>query len=161
MDGLRAVDALIWALIWIGVVGLGPFAGILAIATTDTPALAKIFSESIETVDPKSGEGVKASGGGWFARIRFGLFPQAVPVMAGQVLYFMEANTRSATALGIVGAGGIGLYINESIRTLDWPKVAFEIVLILIAVTAIDFLSSRLRRTIMGPPSFAEGEAGV
>jgi phosphonate transport system permease protein len=150
MDSVRAVDALIWALIWIGVVGLGPFAGILAIATTDVAALAKLFSESIENADAKGEDGVAASGAGPLLRIRFGLLPEALPVMASQVLYFMESNTRSATSLGIVGAGGIGLYINESIRTLDWAKVAFEIILILIAVSLIDVVSSRLRRRLLG-----------
>jgi phosphonate transport system permease protein len=150
MDSVRAIDALIWALIWIGVVGLGPFAGILAIATTDVAALAKLFSESIENADAKGEDGVAASGAGPLLRIRFGLLPEALPVMASQVLYFMESNTRSATSLGIVGAGGIGLYINESIRTLDWAKVAFEIILILIAVSLIDVVSSRLRRRLLG-----------
>jgi phosphonate transport system permease protein len=150
LDTLRSIDVLIWALIWIGVVGLGPFAGILAIATTDVAALAKLFSESIENADAKGEDGVAASGAGPLLRIRFGLLPEALPVMASQVLYFMESNTRSATSLGIVGAGGIGLYINESIRTLDWAKVAFEIILILIAVSLIDVVSSRLRRRLLG-----------
>jgi phosphonate transport system permease protein len=150
MDSVRSVDTLIWALIWINVVGLGPFAGILAIATTDVAALAKLFSEAFENADGKAEEGVVAAGGGSLARIRFGLLPETLPVMAGQVLYFMESNTRSATIVGIVGAGGIGLYVTESIRTLEWDKVAFLIILIMIAVAAIDFISSRLRLAIIG-----------
>jgi phosphonate transport system permease protein len=150
MDGVRAVDALIWALIWIGVVGLGPFAGILAIATTEFSGLAKLFAEAIENADTKAEEGVAASGGGRVQQIRFGLLPEVLPVMASQTLYLVEASTRGATALGIVGAGGIGLYVNESIRTLDWAKVAFEVILIFVAVTCIDFISSRLRLSILG-----------
>ena len=150
MDTVRSVDTLIWALIWINVVGLGPFAGVLAIASTDVGALAKLFSETIENVDRKAEEGVIACGGGVLARIRFGLLPEALPVMASQILYFIESNTRSATIVGIVGAGGIGLYITESIRTLDWDKAAFIIILILITVAAIDFISSRLRLAIIG-----------
>ncbi len=150
MDSVRSVDTLIWALIWINVVGLGPFAGILAIATTDIAALAKLFSETIEAVDRKAEEGVIAAGGGALVRIRFGLLPEALPVMASQVLYFIESNTRSATIVGIVGAGGIGLYLTESIRTLEWGKVAFLILLIMIAVAAIDVISSRLRLAISG-----------
>ncbi len=150
MDTLRSVDTLIWALIWINVVGLGPFAGILAIASTDIGALAKLFSETVENVDRKAGEGVTACGGGSLSRIRFGLLPEALPVMASQILYFVESNTRSATMVGIVGAGGIGLYVTESIRTLDWDKAAFIIILILITVAAIDFISSRIRQAITG-----------
>jgi phosphonate transport system permease protein len=150
MDTMRSVDTLIWALIWINVVGLGPFAGILAIASTDIGALAKLFSETIENVDRKAEEGVTACGGGPVARIRFGLLPEALPVMASQILYFVESNTRSATMVGIVGAGGIGLYVTESIRTLDWDKAAFIIILILITVAVIDLISSRLRQAITG-----------
>ena len=150
MDTMRSIDTLIWALIWIYVVGPGPFAGILAIATTDIGALAKLFSETIENTGRQAEEGVIASGGGALSRIRFGLIPEALPVMVSQVLYFIESNTRSATIVGIVGAGGIGLYLTESIRSNDWDKVAFIIILILIAVAIIDFISSRLRRAIAG-----------
>jgi phosphonate transport system permease protein len=150
LDTLRSVDTLIWALIWINVVGLGPFAGILAIASTDIGALAKLFSETIENVDRKAGEGVAACGGGAVARIRFGLIPEALPVMASQILYFFEANMRSATVIGIVGAGGIGLYLTETIRTLEWDKAAFLIVMILIAVAVTNYISSRLRQAIAG-----------
>ncbi len=150
MDSIRSVDTLIWALIWINVVGLGPFAGVLAIATTDVGGLAKLFSETIENADRRAKEGVIASGGGALAGIRFGLLPETLPVMASQVLYFIESNTRSATIVGIVGAGGIGLYITESIRTLEWQKVSFIIVLILLAVAAIDTVSSRLRLALSG-----------
>jgi phosphonate transport system permease protein len=150
MDGVRSIDALIWALIWIGVVGLGPFAGILAIATTELSGLAKLFSETLENAGAKAEAGVAAAGGGLVMRVRFGLLPEALPVMASQFLYLVESSTRGATALGIVGAGGIGLYVNESIRTLDWPKVAFEVLLIFATVTCLDFLSSRLRLSILG-----------
>jgi phosphonate transport system permease protein len=150
MDTMRSIDTLIWALIWINVVGLGPFAGVLAIAATDIGALAKLFSETIESAGRQVEEGVAASGGGALSRIRFGLLPEALPVMVSQILYFIESNTRSATIVGIVGAGGIGLYVTESIRSNDWDKVAFIIILILIAVATIDFISSRLRRAIAG-----------
>ncbi len=150
MDTLRSVDTLIWALIWINVVGLGPFAGILAIASTDIGALGKLFSEAFENADSKSEESVVAAGGGTIQSIRFGVLPQTLPVIVSQILYFMESNTRSATIVGIVGAGGLGLYLTESIRTYDWDKVSFLIILILIAVAAIDFVSSRLRLAIIG-----------
>lgn len=150
MDTVRGVDALIWALIWVNVVGLGPFAGMLAIMTSDLGAFGKLFSEAIESADRKPVEGVSSVGGGKFHEIRFGLIPQVLPVIASQVLYYIESNTRSSTIIGIVGAGGIGLYLAETIRTLEWQQVSFLILLILAAVTAIDFLSNKLRFAIIG-----------
>jgi len=150
MDTVRGVDALIWALIWVNVVGLGPFAGMLAIMTSDLGAFGKLFSEAIESSDRKPVEGVTSVGGGKLHEIRFGLIPQVLPVIASQVLYYIESNTRSSTIIGIVGAGGIGLYLAETIRTLEWQQVSFLILLILAAVTAIDFLSNKLRFAIIG-----------
>lgn len=149
-DTLRGVDTLVWALVWVNVVGLGPFAGVLAIAISDIGSLGKLFSEAIEASDQRSVEGVKASGGAKLHTIRFGLLPQVAPVLIGQCLYYFESNTRSATIIGIVGAGGIGLELSEMIRTLEWQKVAFLIILILITVTIIDRLSTMLRSTIAG-----------
>jgi phosphonate transport system permease protein len=152
LDTIRSVDTLIWALIWINVVGLGPFAGALAIASTDFAALAKLMSEAIETADKGPVEGVTAAGGGRLAVMRFGLLPQVLPVFASQALYFFESNTRSATIIGIVGAGGIGLYLSEMIRVLEWQEAAFLIVMVLITVAVIDVISRRLRAAIMGAP---------
>ncbi|CAA9319421.1 MAG: Phosphonate ABC transporter permease protein phnE [uncultured Microvirga sp.] len=155
LDGIRGVDALIWALLWINVVGLGPFAGVLAIMTSDIGAFGKLFSEAIEATDKRAVEGVTSAGGGALHRIRFGVLPQVLPVMAGQVLYYFESNTRSSTIIGIVGAGGIGLHLSEMIRTLEWQAVSFILLLILIAVAVIDAVSSRLRAAIMGHPASA------
>ncbi|QIO36722.1 phosphonate ABC transporter, permease protein PhnE [Bradyrhizobium sp. 1(2017)] len=150
LDSIRGVDTLIWALVWINVVGLGPFAGVLAIAVSDFGAFGKLFSEAIESADQKQVEGIRASGGSALHEIRFGLLPQVLPVIAGQVLYFIESNTRSATIIGIVGAGGIGLQLAEQIRVLEWQKVSFLILMILVAVAAIDFISGKLRFAIIG-----------
>ncbi|HEV2153112.1 phosphonate ABC transporter, permease protein PhnE [Bradyrhizobium sp.] len=150
LDSIRGVDTLIWALVWINVVGLGPFAGVLAIAVSDFGAFGKLFSEAIEGADQKQVEGIRASGGSPLHEIRFGLLPQVLPVIAGQVLYFIESNTRSATIIGIVGAGGIGLQLAEQIRVLEWQKVSFLILMILVAVAAIDFISGKLRFAIIG-----------
>ncbi|QEL24191.1 phosphonate ABC transporter, permease protein PhnE [Bosea sp. F3-2] len=150
LDTVRGVDALIWALIWVNVVGLGPFAGMLAIMTSDLGAFGKLYSEAIEAADRKAVEGVASVGGGKAHEIRFGLLPQVLPVIASQVLYYIESNTRSSTIIGIVGAGGIGLYLAETIRTLEWQQVSFLILLILAAVSAIDFLSGKLRFAIIG-----------
>jgi len=150
LDSIRGVDTLIWALVWINVVGLGPFAGVLAIAVSDFGAFGKLFSEAIEAADRKQVEGIRASGGNALHEIRFGLMPQVLPVIAGQVLYFIDSNTRSATIIGIVGAGGIGLQLAEQIRVLEWQKVSFLILMILVAVAVIDWISGKLRFAIIG-----------
>jgi len=154
-DSIRGVDTLIWALVWINVVGLGPFAGVLAIAVSDFGAFGKLFSEAIEGADRRQVEGIRASGGNRLHEIRFGLMPQVLPVIAGQVLYFIESNTRSATIIGIVGAGGIGLQLAEQIRVLEWQKVSFLILMILVAVAAIDWISGKLRFAIIGQRAVA------
>ena len=150
LDTLRSVDTLVWALIWINVVGLGPFAGVLAIASADVGAFGKLFSETIEGASGKGAEGVRSAGGTKLHEIRFGLIPEVLPVMLGQVLYFFESNTRSASIIGIVGAGGIGLHLYEQIRTLEWQQVSFLVIMILITVAIIDVISSRLRMAIAG-----------
>ena len=150
LDTIRGIDTLIWALVFVGVVGLGPFAGILAIAVSDTGALGKLFSETVEATSARERETVVASGGSGALAIRFGLLPQVLPVIASQILYFFESNTRSATIIGIVGAGGIGLQLAEQIRTYDFDQVAAIILLILAVVAAIDWLSGKLRFAIIG-----------
>ena len=150
LDTLRGVDVLIWALIWINVVGLGPFAGVLALMVSDLGSFGKLFSEAIEASDKRPVEGVVAAGGGPLHRVRFGILPEVLPVMASQVLYYIESNTRSATIIGIVGAGGIGLHLAEQIRVLEFQHVAFIILLVLLAVAAIDWVSTKLRLALIG-----------
>ena len=149
-DVIRSVDVLIWALIWINVVGLGPFAGALAIACSDFGSFGKLFSEAIETADRRALDGVAASGGSRLHQVGYALIPQVLPVIASQILYFFESNTRSATIIGIVGAGGIGSYLSELIRVLELQEVAFLVLMILVTVAAIDFVSSRLRFAMIG-----------
>jgi len=155
LDTLRGVETLIWALIFINVVGLGPFAGILAIALSDTGSFGKLFSEAIEASDRRPVEGVRSAGGSALHSIWFGILPQVFPVLASQVLYYFESNTRSATIIGIVGAGGIGLYLANEIQQAEWPRVAFLILMILVTVAAIDFISSKLRFAIIGKSRLA------
>ena len=149
-DTIRAIDQLIWALIWVSVVGLGPFAGVLAVATADIGSLSKLFSETLETADRKPVEGVVSAGGDRAQAIRFGVLPQVLPTMLGQALYFFESNTRSSTIIGIVGAGGIGLHLSEQVRTLEFQSVGFIVLSILTVVAAIDWLSGVLRRAAIG-----------
>ena len=150
LDAVRSIDALIWALIWVNVVGLGPFAGLLAIATADVGALAKLISEAVEAADKRPVEAVKSLGGGRLAELRFGVLTQIMPVFASQLLYFFESNTRSATIIGIVGAGGIGLHLYEQIRVLEWQQVSFLILMVLVTVAIIDSISQRLRSALIG-----------
>jgi phosphonate transport system permease protein len=153
LDTVRSVDTLIWALIWINVVGLGPFAGVLAIMSSDFGAFGKLISEAIETADTKSAEGIVSTGGSRLEVIRFGIVPQVLPIVVSQVLYFFESNVRSATIVGIVGAGGIGLHLSEQIRVLEWRQVSFLIIMVLITVAMIDALSQRLRAAVIGARS--------
>jgi phosphonate transport system permease protein len=148
-DGLRAVDSLVWALIFVSAVGMGPFAGILALALPDIGTLAKTFSEALESADRRPVEGVRAAGGSRLQAIRFGLLPQALPVMLSQLLYTFESNTRSATIIGVVGAGGIGLALADRMRINNWDEAAFIILLILVAVGAIDVASRRIRMRLI------------
>lgn len=150
MDTLRSVDTLVWALIWINVVGLGPFAGVLAIASSDFGAYGKLFAETLEGANGKGAEGIRSTGGTRLHELRFGLIPEVLPVMLGTVLYYFESNTRSATIIGIVGAGGIGLHLYEQIRTVEWQHVSFIILLVLVTVAIIDVVSSKLRAAIAG-----------
>lgn len=150
-DAIRGVDTLIWALVFINVVGLGPFAGILAVAMSDVGSFGKLFSEVIETADRKPVEGIVSTGGSRSHRLRFGIVPQVLPIFLSQVLYYFESNTRSATVIGIVGAGGIGLYLSNEINQQNWDHVSFIILMILITVATIDFVSARIRQLIYSP----------
>lgn len=144
-DGLRAVDSLVWALIFVSAVGMGPFAGILALALPDIGTFAKTFSESLEAVDRRQVEGVRGAGASRLLTVRYGLIPQAAPLMLSQILYMFESNTRSATILGVVGAGGIGLALSDRIRINNWDEAAFILLMVLATVAIIDWGSRRLR----------------
>jgi phosphonate transport system permease protein len=144
-DGLRGIDTLIWALVFVSAVGMGPFAGILALAVPDAGTLAKLFSEALESADRRQVEAVRAAGAGRLLAVRIGLLPQVAPVMLSQVLYTLESNARSSTVLGIVGAGGIGLALSDRIRINNWDEAAFIVLMILVMVAAIDLASRTIR----------------
>jgi phosphonate transport system permease protein len=148
-DVLRGVDQLIWALIFVRAVGLGPLAGILAIIVSDTGTLAKLYSEAVENTERKAVDGVRACGGGPLLAVRFGILPQVLPVMLSNALYVFESNTRSATILGIVGAGGIGFFLSDRIRTMNWEEASFIVLLILVTVYVIDALSKWIRTRLI------------
>ena len=149
-DTLRGIDILIWALIWINVVGLGPFAGVLALFMSDLGIFGKLFSEAIEAADKKPVEGVLSTGGTHATSVRFGILPQVMPILLSQVLYAFESNTRSASIIGIVGAGGIGLILSEQIRTMELQQLSCVILMVLVTVALIDFFCSKIRFAIIG-----------
>jgi phosphonate transport system permease protein len=149
-DIIRGIDRFVWALIFVRVVGLGPFAGALAIAVSNIGSFGKLFSETFESADARPIEGVVSTGGSGAHTVRFAILPEVAPVILSQFLYYFESDTRSATVIGIVGAGGIGLYLYEEIRTLEWTHVAFLILMILVTVALIDALSGVLRRWFIG-----------
>lgn len=149
-DFLRGIDMLIWSLIFIRAFGLGPLTGALAIAFTDTGTLGKLFSEALENIDGKQVEGVKSTGARKIQTYRFGVIPQILPIFVSQGLYYLESNTRSATVIGALGAGGIGLMLVETMRTSrDWENTLYIIILTVILVVMMDSLSGWLRRRLI------------
>jgi phosphonate transport system permease protein len=152
-DGCRGLDQFIWALVFVRAVGLGPIAGVLAIMVAETGVLAKLFAEAIENIDTKQVDGIRSTGASRIAELRYGVLPQILPVLISQALYSIESNSREATILGLVGAGGIGLRLSERIQINAWDQVAYVIVLILITVGVIDSLSRWLRMRLIGGPS--------
>ncbi|WP_455873391.1 phosphonate ABC transporter, permease protein PhnE [Rhizobium yanglingense] len=150
-DFLRSVDMLIWALFFTRAFGPGPLAGISAILLTDTGTLGKLYAEALENIDDKQREGVKSVGAHPVAVQRYGVVPQVMPIFVSQALYFWESNTRSATVIGAVGAGGIGLKLWEAMRTnSDWENVAYMVTLILAVVFLFDAASNAIRSRLMG-----------
>lgn len=150
-DFLRSVDMLIWALFFTRAFGPGPLAGISAIFFTDTGTFGKLYSEALENIDDRQREGVRSVGAAPSLVQRFGVVPQVLPVFLSQSLYFWESNTRSATIIGAVGAGGIGLKLWEAMRTnSDWENVAYMVLLILIVVFVFDAISNALRSRLIG-----------
>jgi phosphonate transport system permease protein len=150
-DFLRSVDMLIWALFFTRAFGPGPLAGISAIFFTDTGTFGKLYSEALENIDDRQREGIRSVGAAPVLVQRYGVVPQVLPIFISQSLYFWESNTRSATIIGAVGAGGIGLKLWEAMRTnSDWENVAYMVLLILIVVFVFDNISNFLRKKLAG-----------
>lgn len=149
-DFIRGVDGLIWTIILSRAFGPGPMTGAIAIALTDTGTFGKTFSEALENIDDKQLEGIQSTGASSLQRARFGVIPQIMPVLLSQVLYYLESNTRSATIIGAIVGGGIGLLLTQAISTQkDWEEVAYYMVLIVLMVMLMDSLSGWLRRKLI------------
>jgi phosphonate transport system permease protein len=148
MDALRAINEMIFALIFVVTVGLGAFAGTLALWAHTTGILAKLFSEAVEAIDPQPVEGIRSTGAGLLAEIQYGIIPQVIPLWISFALYRFESNVRSATVVGMVGAGGIGVVLWELIRGFRFPETCAAMLIIIASVTVIDLASQCLRKLV-------------
>jgi len=150
---LRGTEMLVFALIFVAAVGFGPFTGVLAIAFNMTGALGKLLTEVIEPADPGPIEAIALTGAGPVQTFRYALIPDVWPNIVAVILYIWEFNVRASTVLGIVGAGGIGQILKDSIDLLDFPKLLTVLGVILTMVIVIDTISSWLRRLVLSPDS--------
>ncbi|MDR2455432.1 MAG: phosphonate ABC transporter, permease protein PhnE [Deltaproteobacteria bacterium] len=146
MDALRAINEMVFAMLFVVCVGLGAFAGTLALWAHTTGILAKLFSEAVEAIDPQPVEGIRSTGAGLLAEIQYGVIPQVFPLWISFTLYRFESNVRSATVVGMVGAGGIGVILWELIRGFLFRETCAAMLVIILSVTLIDLLSQRLRK---------------
>lgn len=146
MDTARSINEIIFAMFFISAVGLGPFAGVLALFVHTMGTLAKLFSEAVEAIDPQPVEGIRSTGAYVVEEIAFGVIPQVLPLWISYSLYRFESNVRSASVVGIVGAGGIGYTLWDAIRSFDYGKTAAIIIVIVVTVSILDLISARIRK---------------
>lgn len=149
LDSFRSINEMVFALLFVVAVGLGPFAGVLALWIHTTGVLSKLFSEAVEAIDPHPVEGIRATGAHPLAEIVFGVIPQVLPLWTSYALYRFESNVRSASVVGMVGAGGIGMVLWDVIRGFQYAQTAAVLILLVIAVSVIDVISSQLRKRLI------------
>ncbi len=149
MDLLRSIPDLVIGTLFVVLVGLGPLAGVLALALNTAGVLAKLFSEAVESIDKGPMEGVKATGAGQLHEITWGVLPQVAPLWTSFALYRFESNSRAATVLGLIGAGGIGQTLFEALQGFQNRTVATIAIIIVVAVTLIDMLSQAMRKRLL------------
>lgn len=149
MDACRAINEIVFALLFVVAVGLGPFAGVMALCVHNTGVVAKLFSEAVEAIDPRPVEGIRATGSSKLQEVVFGVIPQVIPLWISFSLYRFETNVRSATVLGIVGAGGIGQILWESMRGFMYAETAAIMLIVVITISLIDIVSQQLRRWVI------------
>jgi phosphonate transport system permease protein len=147
---IRALPEMLWALVFVSAIGLGPLPGVLALSLVTVGFMGKFFAESIEVVGRKAVEGVKATGGTHLQTILFAMLPQALPDFIGSILYILDHNIRAATILGLVGAGGIGYDLVMSMRLFNYERIGMIVVAIYLLVTLLDRLSDILRKKVIG-----------
>lgn len=149
LDAMRAINEVVFALIFVVAVGLGPFAGVLALFVHTAGILAKLFSEAIESIEAGPVEGIRATGASKLQEIVFGVIPQVVPLWTSFTLYRFESNVRSAAVLGIVGAGGIGVSLYQSFRAFEYQEVCAIMIILIVTVAIIDTVSAKLRQRLV------------
>lgn len=149
LDACRSINEMVFAMLFVVVVGLGPFAGALALWIHTTGTLAKLFSEAVEAIDPQPVEGIRATGANVLEEIVYGVIPQVMPLWVSYSLYRFEANVRSASVVGMVGAGGIGVVLWEVIRGFQFDKTCAAMLMIIVLVTATDMVSARIRKMLI------------
>ena len=149
MNLLRSIPDLVIGTLFIVAVGLGPFAGVLALAINTGGVLAKLFSEAVESIDKGPVEGVRATGATKLQEVVWGVIPQVAPLWTSYALYRFESNSRSATVLGLIGAGGIGQVLFESLNGFQYGELAAIVVVIVVAVSLIDLLSQAMRSRLL------------
>ncbi|MCI7404969.1 phosphonate ABC transporter, permease protein PhnE [Desulfovibrio piger] len=149
MDAARAINEMVFAMMFVVAVGLGPFAGVLALWVHTTGTLAKLFSEAVEAIEVSPVEGVRSTGASFLEEIIFGVIPQVFPLWISYSLYRFEANVRSATVVGMVGAGGIGMVLWELFRSFNFQQTCAVMAIIVLVVTLFDLLSQRLRKMVL------------
>jgi phosphonate transport system permease protein len=145
----RSVDTLVYALIFVAAVGLGPFPGVLAVLAYTTTSLAKLYSEAIEGIERGPIDAITATGATRLQVLRYAVLPQVLPLFLSYVLYRLESNIRAATVLGFVGAGGIGFYLQTYLRMIDYPAASTALLVTVVMVMAVDALSSALRARLV------------
>ncbi len=146
LDSFRAINEMVFAMLFVVAVGLGPFAGVLALWIHTSGTLAKLFSEAVEAIDPQPVEGIRSTGASALHEIVYGVIPQVMPLWISYTLYRFEANVRSASVVGMVGAGGIGVVLWEIIRGFQYPETCAVMIIIVLTVSAIDVVSARIRK---------------
>ncbi len=149
LDLIRSIPDLVVAVIFITAVGLGPFAGVMAMMFNTGGVLAKLFSEAVEAIDKGPVEGVRATGAGRLQEIIWGVIPQVAPLWTSYALYRFESNSRAATVLGLIGAGGIGQVLIDSTNTFRYGETGCIVLVIVVAVSGIDLLSQAIRSRLM------------
>jgi phosphonate transport system permease protein len=149
MDAARAINEMVFAMLFVVAVGLGPFAGVLALWVHTTGSLAKLFSEAVEAIDPQPVEGIRATGASVLEEIVYGVLPQVIPHWISFTLYRLEANVRSASVVGMVGAGGIGVILWEIIRGFYYAQTCAVMIIVVLTVTLIDVISAKIRRAMI------------
>jgi phosphonate transport system permease protein len=146
MDACRAINEMVFAMLFVVAVGLGPFAGVLALWIHTSGVLAKLFSEAVEAIDPQPVEGIRSTGASAMHEIVYGVIPQVIPLWTSFTLYRFESNIRSASVVGMVGAGGIGVVLWEIIRGFQYAETCAVMIIIILSVSVIDLVSARIRQ---------------